>query len=101
MEAAVVGGSSSGINATKQLKSGPLKTKPHTKMPNSCKPASFKKIRNESYMSGDLRDKRTLIAGEDGDSSIIGFARKSTRVSIRDFHLWLWIRPINNFRTHQ
>jgi len=63
-----VGSTSSGINAAKQLKSAPLKTEPH----NSCEPASFRKIYNGSHTSGDLRDKGTLIANKEGNSSIVG-----------------------------
>ena len=68
---AAVEGSSSRINTAKQLKSASLKTEPHTKMPNSCENASFRKICNRSYTSGDLRDKGTLIAGKDDTSSMM------------------------------
>ena len=88
---AAIGGNSSRINAAKQLQSAPLKTEPHTKTPNSCEFASFRKICNGSYTSGGLRDKGTLIAGKEGNRFMIGFVERSTRVSIRDFHFWLWV----------
>ena len=62
-----IGGRSSRINASKQLQSAPLKTEPHINTPNFCEPALFRKICNGLYMSGGLRYKGTLIAGEDGN----------------------------------
>ena len=74
-----------------------MKTESHTEMPNTCEVASYRKICNRSHTSGSLRDKRTLIAGEEGDSSITGSDGRSIWLSIRDFHFWLWVRLINKF----
>jgi len=81
-----VGGNLSRINVAKQLKSTSLKIEPHTTTSNSFELASFRKICNGSYTSGDLRDKGPRIAGEEGNSSMIGSAKRSTGVSIRDSH---------------
>jgi len=81
---AIIGGSSSKINAAKQLKLTPLKTEPHTTTLKSCEPILFRKICNGSYTSGDFRNKGILTAGEDGNSSMICSARRSTWFSIRD-----------------
>jgi len=36
------------------------------------------------YISDDLRDNRALIASEDGNSSMVGFAWRYTKILIRD-----------------
>jgi len=56
-------------------------------------------------MSGNHRDNRAFIAGENGNNSMVGSAWKSTENLIRDFHFygprrsfflqwhfWLWLK---------
>ena len=61
----------------KKGNSAPLKTNPHTKAPIFYKYVSCRKIYKGSYTSGDFRDERAFIAGENDTSCMIGSARKS------------------------
>ena len=66
----------------------------HHKMRNSCEPVCCRKICKESYVSDDLRDNWTLIAGEDGNSFMVGSAGRSIETSTRDIHFY---RPRKSF----
>ena len=85
--------SSSKIHAACRGKSSPLKTGPiilcTIKCLISCEPACCRKICKESYMSSDLRDNRTLIAGENSNSSIVGsVGRIYKNLNKRLFHFY-------------
>jgi len=73
---AAIDGSSSQIHAACRGKSSPPKTGPIVLRIRSlifCEHICCKKICKGLYMSGNLRDNRALIAGEDGNSSMVGF----------------------------
>jgi len=49
----------------------------------SCELVRYRKICKGSYVSDNLRDNGTLIAGDDGNSFMVGSAESSTEISTR------------------
>ena len=82
-KANAVNGNSSNIHVACQAKLSPLIVLCTIRSLIACEPVYHRKICKWSYVSGNLSDNRTLIAGGDDNSSIVSSAEISTEISTR------------------